>query len=95
MSAFEASTPLLRTTATQLRAAITFARYVHDAARQSRGLACAAGDVAAGEAVEHFLDRWSYGMHLLEHDAAGLAEALTRAADAYDAVDRGVGESCR
>ncbi len=94
MSAFEVSTALLRRTAAQLRTAVDVARHVHDGGRQSRALAAAAGDDAAEEAVDRFLDRWSYGMGLVAEDAGKLVEMLGQAADAYDAVDRGIAEAC-
>ena len=94
MSAFEVSTALLRSTAAQLRAAVDVARHVHDGGRQSRALAAAAGDEAAEEAVDRFLDRWSHGMGLVAEDAEQLVAMLAQAADAYDAVDRGIAESC-
>lgn len=94
MSAFEVRTGLLRSTAGQLRTAIDVARHVHDGGRHSHALASAAGDPVAEEAVDRFLDRWSHGMGLIAEDAEKLVAMLQQAADAYDAVDRGIADSC-
>jgi hypothetical protein len=94
MSAFEVSTGLLRATAAQLRAAIAIGRHVHDGGRRASAFAAGAGDPVAQDAIEHFLERWAYGMGLIAHDAQALETALVHAADAYDAVDASIAAGC-
>ena len=94
MPALEVAPERLRATAAQLRSAAEVARHVHDGGRQCRALAAATGADAAQQAVGDFLDRWSHGMGLVAEDAEKLVAMLLQAADAYDAVDRGIADAC-
>ncbi|MQA86272.1 MAG: hypothetical protein GEV03_16965 [Streptosporangiales bacterium] len=87
---FDVDLGFVTDTAGQLGEAVTLAREMRQRADALEGQVAAAGSPAVQQAATTFLQRWGYGVRLIDDDTSWAADGLRACAEVYADVEQGV-----